>query len=75
MGRIKLINLLEIVQKIQLNAYNAGRAYQAGKMQNYSTLQNRIKLPICKAHDIDPLWRICKTCGMIDEEIFNNESR
>jgi len=69
------MKLLETIQIIQLNAYNAGRAYQAGKESTYNTVQTRIFLPICNndKHNIDPLWCFCKKCGMSMEEIWKNE--
>ena len=68
-------NSLETLQIIQLNAYNAGKIYQAGKVPINNTVQSRIKLPICNKdeHDIDALWCSCKKCGMIMEEIWKND--
>ena len=66
-------NFLESIQKIQLAAYTKGRAYQSTKHPITNTFQNRIRLPICEKHDIDPLWQICKKCGMITEELLTND--
>jgi len=62
----------EDLQLIQLAGYNAGKLYQAGKQPIQNTVQNRIKLPICKIHNMDPLTAFCKTCGISAEELVLN---
>ena len=66
------INILEIIQKIQLRAYNDGRVHQARMTPIHQCSNDRIKLPICvkKTHRMDPLTQFCKKCGMSAMEVF-----
>ena len=64
---------MEVIQLMQLRAYKHGRSYQASITPIGNIVQNRIRLPICESHQIDPLRAICKNCGMIVEELLVNE--
>ena len=66
------MNIMEIIQKIQLKAYQDGIIYHARKNPIPNTVQTRIKLPICNVHDINPLTQFCKKCGISMEELYEN---
>jgi len=68
-----MTNIRELLQMWELSGYNAGKLYQATKQPITNTFTSRIKLPICDEHELDPVWQICKKCGMLAEEIMTNE--
>ncbi len=68
------MNMLEEIQKIQLNAYNEGKFYQALKEPIHQCPNDRIKLPICKDHEMNILTQFCIKCGMSAMEVYSNEN-